>query len=135
LFLLFLLIRREHIKRNADISLVRNRKAAKIAGRRLKEASHCLKNQQTDKFYEAILKGLWGYLSDKLSIPLSDLNRNAAVEALKEKGIPEDNINDLTKILDVCEFARFAPASTGTEMEKIYAETSKFIRSVENIKG
>jgi hypothetical protein len=135
LFLLFLLIRREHIKRNADISLVRNRKAAKIAGRRLKEASHCLKNQQTDKFYEAILKGLWGYLSDKLSIPLSDLTRNAAVEALKEKGIPEENINDLTKILDVCEFARFAPASTGTEMEKIYAETSKFIRSVENIKG
>ena len=114
---------------------MRNRKAAKIAGRRLKEALHCLRNQLNDKFYDEILKALWGYLSDKLSIPLSELARNTAVESLKERGIPEESINDLTRILDACEFARFAPASAGTEMEKIYAETSKFIRTVENIKG
>jgi len=32
IFFLFLFIRREHIKRNANLSMVKHRKAAKIAG-------------------------------------------------------------------------------------------------------
>jgi hypothetical protein len=134
IFLLFLFIRREHIKRNADRSMVKHRKAAKIAGKRLKEASVCLKNGQNDKFYEEILKAIWGYLSDKLNIPVSELTRSNAIATLREKGMGDESIDDLVKILDVCEFARFAPSSTGSEAEKIYDDSSKFIRSVENLK-
>ncbi len=73
IFLAVLIVRREHIRRNADLSIVRNRKAAKVAVKRLKEASLCLKNNEIDKFYEEILKAVWGYLSDKLNIPVSEL--------------------------------------------------------------
>ena len=134
-FLVVLFVRREHIRRNSDLTLVRNRKAAKVAGKRLIEASRCLKGGLIDKFYEEILKAIWGYLSDKLNIPVSDLTRNNAINSLKEKEIDEEKINSLTSILDTCEFARFAPASSGTEAAKIYEGASQFIRSVENSIG
>jgi hypothetical protein len=135
LFLLFLFIRREHIRRNADIIAVKNRKAAKIAGKRLKDASGCLKRGENDRFYEEILKGLWGYLSDKLNIPVSVLTRNNAVTALKEKGIGEEEIKNLTDILDTCEYARYSPSGSGLEATQIYEVASRFIRSLENSIG
>ena len=132
LFLIVLFIRREHIRRNSDLATVKNRKAAKVAGKRLKEASLCLKNNTTDKFYEEILKAIWGYLSDKLGIPVSDLTRNSVAETLKQFGIDESEVNNLTSILDTCEYARFSPATSEAEAEKIYEGTSRFISLVEN---
>lgn len=134
-FLVVLFLRREHIRRNADQTLVKNRKAAKVAARRLHTASLCLKNDEIDKFYEEILKVLWGYLSDKLNIPVSDLTRNNAVVSLSERGIDEDRIKNLNSILDTCEFARFSPSSSETEAGTIYEGALQFIRSVENSIG
>ncbi len=134
-FLLTLFLRREHIRRNADKSLVRNRKAAKIAVKRLQAASICLKNEEIDEFYEEILKAIWGYLSDKLNIPVSDLTRNNAVTSLIEEGIDEEKITNLNHILDTCEYARFAPSASETEAETIYEGASQFIKSVENTIG
>jgi hypothetical protein len=132
IFLAVLFIRREHIRRNADIMSVRNRKAAKVAGKRLKEAETCLKGGATDKFYEEILKALWGYLSDKLSIPVSDLNRNSAISSLAEKGIVEEELKNLESIIDTCEYARYAPSASGTEAENVYEGSARFIRLIEN---
>lgn len=131
-FLVVLFIRREHIRRNSDISIVKNRKAARIAGKRLKAASNCLRNNQIDKFYEEILKALWGYLSDKLNIPVSDLTRTKIISVLTEKGIQEEKINNLSSILDTCEYARFAPSASEAEAETIFNNASQFIRSAEN---
>ncbi len=135
IFLLVLFLRREHIRRNSDISLVKNRKAKKIAVKRLHTASLCLKNSQIDRFYEEILKALWGYLSDKLNIPVSDLTRKNAIESLAEKGINEDMLNNLNTILDSCEYARFAPSGSGSEAESIYEGASLFIKTMENSIG
>jgi hypothetical protein len=134
-FLVILFIRREHLRRNSDLSLVRNRKAGKVAVKRLHSASVCLKNQEIDKFYEEILKATWGYLSDKLNIPVSELTRTNAISALTERGIDEERINNLNNILDTCEFARFSPSVSGTEAETVYEGASQFIKSVENSRG
>jgi hypothetical protein len=134
LFFGILFIRREQVRRNSDLSIVRNRKAAKIAGKRLQKASSFL-NSGGDEFYEEILKALWGYLSDKLSIPVSELTRNNAIDLLKVKGIDEDLINNLSTILDKCEYARFSPVSSGTEASEIYEGALKFIKTVENSIG
>ena len=134
-FLIILFLRREHIRRNSDISMVRNRKAGKVAIKRLHNASVCLKNDEIDQFYDEILKAVWGYLSDKLNIPVSDLTRTNAIDALQKEGIEEDIIKSLSEILDTCEFARFAPSSSGIEAASIYEGTSHFIKSVENLIG
>ncbi len=132
LFLGVLIARREHIRRNADITAVKNRKAGKVAVKRLREASSCMKRDEMDRFYEEILKAIWGYLSDKLNIPVSDLTRNNALAALKEKEIKEDILDNLVKILDTCEYARYAPSGSSSEAEEIYEGASRFIRSLEN---
>jgi hypothetical protein len=134
-FLVVLFLRREHIRRNADQSIVKNRKAGKIAIKRLHNASVCLKNEEIDKFYDEILKAIWGYLSDKLNIPVSELTRTNAFAVLSEQGIDEESIKKLSGILDTCEFARFAPSSSGTEAASVYEESSQFIKSVENLIG
>jgi hypothetical protein len=131
-FLVVLFIRRENIRRNSDITAVRNRKAGKVAVKRLREASECMKRGDTDRFYEEILKALWGYLSDKLSISVSDLTRINAISALQEKGVSGDKISELTDILDKCEYARYAPDSAATEVTAIYEGSSRFIKSIEN---
>jgi hypothetical protein len=131
-FFIILFIRREHVKRNADISKVRNRKAGKIARKRLKSADMCLKNNQFDKLYEEILKALWGYFSDKLNIPQADLTKTRIASALSEKKIDETTIEKLNEILDRCEYARFAPSSSGTEAASLYEWASQIIKSVEN---
>lgn len=133
-FLLILLIRKEHIRRNSDLSVVRNRKAAGIAGKRLKDASICLKNKETDRFYEEVLKALWGYLSDKLGIPLSALGRETAISALRERGANEEMLGKLIRLLDACEFARFAPSSSDSEASGVYEDAASFISYVENLK-
>jgi len=135
IFLIILFLRREHIRRNSDLSQVRNRKAGKIAVKRLKTASVCLKNKEIDKFYDEILRSLWGYLSDKMNIPVSELARNSVVMALRERGIDEEKIKNLTDILDTCEYARFSPSASGTEAANIYESASQFIKSVENKTG
>jgi hypothetical protein len=131
-FFLVIFVRREHIRRNADLSLVKNRKAGSIAGKRLHAASVCLKNNEIDKFYEETLKSIWGYLSDKLSIPVSSLTRSNAEAALRSRGVDDDKIKNLNNILDTCEYARFAPSASNAEAGKIYNEASQFIKSVEN---
>lgn len=132
-FILILFLRREHIKRNSDISLVRNRKAGKVAVKRLQTAALCLKNEEMDQFHDEILKAIWGYISDKLNIPVSELTRNNAVRSLSEKGIDEEMLRNLNNILDKCEYVRFAPSASESEAANIYEGTSQFIKSVENL--
>ena len=91
-----------------------------------------MKRGENDKFHEEILKALWGYLSDKLSIPVSDLTRTNAVSALRERGITEEKLKELTDILDKCEYARYAPSAAATGVADIYEGASQFIRSIEN---
>ncbi len=134
-FMVVLFVRREHIRRNSDVTLVRNRKAGKIAVRRLRSAHSCLKNDEIDIFYDEILKAIWGYLSDKLNIPVSELTRSKAIDILTAEGVDEEHIKSMNDILDACEYARFSPSAKGTEAPSIYDGASQFIRSVENSIG
>jgi hypothetical protein len=132
-FFIVLFLRREHIRRNSDLTRVKNRKAGKVAVKRLHNAELCLKNNEIDKFYDEILKAILGYLSDKLNIPVSDLTRSTAIATLTEQGIDGKLLDDLTHLLDKCEAAIYSPSSTETGAPDIYEGASQFIKSVENL--
>lgn len=119
-FAVVFVLNRKKIKENSNLTLVRNKRANKVALKRLKAASVFLKNNQAEQFYESVIKALWGYLSDKLSIPVADLNRAKASETLLDKGINQDTVTELLKIIDDCEFARFAPAAFSGTMKEVY---------------
>lgn len=117
-FILVILIRRERIRRNSDQARVRNRKAGKMARKRLKQASVLLHQGKQDQYYEEILQAIWRYLSDKLSIPQADLSHEKAAEMLKRNKIAETVIQKTFVLIEECEFARYAPQAEGDEARK-----------------
>ncbi|MDP2891247.1 MAG: BatD family protein [Bacteroidota bacterium] len=124
-FAIVYVLNRKKIKESANIALVRNKRANKVALKRLKAAAGFLKHNQAEKFYESVIKALWGYLSDKLSIPVAELNREKASATLTAKGINQEVVNELMKIIDDCEFARYAPAAFSGTMTEIYDGAAK----------
>ena len=120
LFLALIVIYRKKVRENANAALLRNRKANRLAVKRLKEASGHMKNNRNEAFYEAILKAFWGYLSDKLGIPVAVLNRESAITNLHERNVDNELVSELTDIIDTCEFARYAPAGGSEAREELY---------------
>ncbi len=120
-------------KENANIALVRNKKANKEATKRLKAASRHLKANQKEQFYDEMLAAIWLYLSDKLNIPLSSLNKENAKEGLEKKNVPQDISADTIILLTNCEFERYAYSSdTHSAMDNIYNTAVNIIGKIEN---
>lgn len=132
LFIIFSIIYRKQIQANADIALMRTKKANKVATKRLKLAKQYLLTHKKDNFYEEILRAVWGYLSDKLTIPVADLNRENIETELRKYGVGDDIIGTFINILDTGEFARYAPSESDDAMDKLYNDTVDAIGKMEN---
>ena len=119
--------------RNADLGALRTAKANKVAKKRLKNAEKFLKAHDSDKFYEEMLKALWGYLSDKLSIPTSSLTRDTILATLQREGYPEAVAAPVIDVLDECEMARYTPESS-SRMDSVYKAGAEAINQIESYK-
>lgn len=131
LFLLLLYYMQRKKKLRADSFLLRNQKATKIARKRLSSAKQCLAGNHKEKFYEEINKALWGYMSDKLGIPNSELTRDKINEKLSEKKVKPEHIEKFMKTLDFSEFARYAPTTGDEGMSQIYNSSVEIISDLE----
>jgi len=133
LFFVLFVMKRQEIIDNANISKFKNRKALSISIKRLKTAEKLMKQQKNNEFYNEVLRALWGYLSDKLGIPVSELSKDNITAVLEKKNVDKESIEQLMKVLNDCEFARYAPAGIAGSLSDIYAEASKLIQNMENV--
>ena len=76
-------------------------------------------------------KAIWGYLSDKLTLPTAALTKENVKETLKSKQVDENYVNDLLSTLDACEMALFAPSGDHSGMEKTYKDTLHLLTRLE----
>lgn len=118
-------------KFNQNQVLVRNKKATKIARRRLQNAYNYLKIKDSSHFYEEFSQALWGYISDKLNISRSQLSMDTVKEMMTSKNVPEDIVNQFIELLNNCEYARFAPGDPGKKMEELYDKGVEVITKAE----
>jgi hypothetical protein len=125
-----LVITKKIRKDRADVVTMRNRKATKVARKRLHNAGKLLKANDRNGFYIEISKVLWGYLSDKFNIPMAELSMDNVREKLSDM-MDGETIDEIIKVLDHCEFARFSPGTESTEMQDIYDETMEIISKIE----
>ena len=132
LFAVFFIIYRKQVKENANIALVRTRKANRTAVRRLKKAGKLLKENQKEAFYDEVLRALWGYLSDKLIIPQAQLTKENVETELSRYGVGEGLSKEFMDILHTCEFARYAPAQASDAMDTLFKQTVNAIGKMEN---
>ncbi|MDR1517886.1 MAG: BatD family protein [Dysgonamonadaceae bacterium] len=131
LFILYLLNKKQ-ARENANIALTRTKKANKMAIKRLKAAKKYLKENNKEKFYDETLRALWGYFSDKLSIPVAKLSRENIEAELSKYGISDSLIAEFMNILNICEFARYAPGESTAAMDNLYNETLGAIGKMES---
>ena len=118
--------------RRADIVGSRNRKANKLAGAKLRTAKDFLSRGLSGAYYEELHKALIGYVSDKLSIPASELSKEHIGEGLAERGVSRESIDAFTALVDKCEFARYSPDNGGVQMQNEYNEAIRVISQLEN---
>jgi hypothetical protein len=130
-FIAVILIRNSYIRKNADIIGVRLRKADKYARKRLKRSEALLKQGDHAGFYEELLGATWGYLSDKLKIPVAELSKDTARGALLEHAVDEQLIDDLFRITSECEVARYSQASGSISMDKLYHDALQIISTLQ----
>lgn len=131
LFLGVLLIRRKRIQRQQNVELVKNQRASREARRRLKEAATNMKKNESEAFYEAVLKALTGYLVDKLNIPMADLSKDSARNGLQKYDVKPEAIEEYLELADVCEMARYSPTAIEGGMEEVYSRSIKIISQLE----
>lgn len=124
---------RKQIRENADITRLRYKKANKVAQRRMKMAEQLLKQNNNEAFYEEVERALWTYLSDRLSVPTAQLNKENIAQILSSKGVALELIDEVLKVLSTAEFARYAPVSDHA-MQDLYNDTTKMINQLENNK-
>lgn len=132
IFVIIFLIRRKQINVASDSVLLKNKKAKKEAIKRLKLANDYLKNDKNEGFYDEIIRGVQGYLSDKLNIPQSDFTLEKALESLNERHVSEDLLKQLKEVIQECEFARFAPSQATMDLQQIYTTSVNLISEFEN---
>lgn len=128
LFLAF----RKHAVESSNLDFVRNKKANKAAQKRLKLAAKLLNEGKKDLFYEEVMKAVWNYLSDKLTIPVASLTKENVSTELESRGVEKDLITAFIEILNTCEYARFAPNSGQQEMGNLYETSIDTISKLEN---
>ena len=132
LFIGYFIINRKKAAENSNIALVRTKKANKVASKRLKTAGKYLTENKEESFYDEMLKAVWGYLSDKLNIPVSSLTKDNVQTELSQYGVGEDLIKEFMDILNTAEFARFAPSKESGAMGELYNSTVQAINKMEN---
>ena len=132
LFVIMLIVYRKQAVENANVAKVKTKKANKVATKRMKAAGKLLAANQKDAFYDEVLKALWGYVSDKLNIPVSKLTKDNVEEKLSQYGIEETKIKEFIDVLNDCEFARFAPGDPNEAMDKVYSSAVEIIGKLEN---
>lgn len=116
----------------ADVAGTKNRRATKMAQKRLKLAGEYLDKSLYTAFYEELHKALIGFVSDKLNMDMSEISKDNIASALTEGGVSEEQTKAFTDLLDACEFARYSPDGGNEAMRSHYDAALKVISSIDS---
>lgn len=132
-FIGILIVFRKRAIDNADITKLRGKKANRIATKRLKYASTLMLKNEHDKFYDEVLRALWGYVGDKLNIPVEELSKDNISEKLTQKNVDEATIAMFIRAIDECEYNRYAPGDPKGNMAQTFEAAMTAIIKIENV--
>lgn len=119
-FILLFVVFRQRAIENADVVKARGKRANKVAVKRLKKAAKLMNDNKPGEFYDETLRALWGYVGDKLNIPVEQLSRENISDRLTERNVNAETIKQFIEAIDECEFERYAPGDPKGNMNKVY---------------
>lgn len=132
IYFLFLIWFRNYKKETSDVNGLKRRKANSMAQKQLKLANEFLQKNDYNAFFDEVFKALYGYLGNKLSLSVADLNKGKIESSLRAKEVEENVIIQLLELLELCEFARFAPVKNNEKMKDAYQKSAELISVLES---
>lgn len=118
--------------RRADVAGTRNRKATKLALKKLSQAREFLQKDLYTAFYEELHRSLLGFVGDKLSMDMAQQTKENISQSLIAKGVPENVVADFTGLIDQCEYARYAPDAGHEAMNAHYEKAVSTITAIDS---
>lgn len=132
LFVIAYVALRKRIRDNRNIVARRMKRADKVAVQRLRMAQRSMEEGNRHAFYEEMLHAMWGYISDKFNIPVSNLTKEAIREELYRRGVAADTAEQFCEIISRSEEAQYAPSTDG-DMSEVYAFAADVISKIEEV--
>lgn len=134
LFAIILIVMRMRMSSQADAVQARRKRANKVAVNKLRKASKLMRAGKASDFYDETLRALWGYVGDKLNIPVSELSRENISQRLAERGVGQEVTDSFIAAIDECEFVRYAPGDPQGNMNRVYDKSITAIEQIESVK-
>ena len=132
LFIVVYVVMRKRIRENRNIVARRMRQADKVAVQRLRMAQRSMAEGNRHAFYEEMLRAMWGYISDKFNIPLSNLTKETIREELYRRGVSASDAEQFCQIISRSDEAQYAP-STDSDMGEVYGDAVAVISKIEDV--
>jgi hypothetical protein len=130
-FIFAVIFKKNQIKANSNLKLVKERKAAKLAKKQLSIAEKYLHLNNKDLFFNEVLNALNNYVGDKFNMSVVDLSKENISDMLLSKQVNEQTIQQLLETLNTCEYAKYAPSSVTGDLNKVYIDTLELISQIE----
>ena len=131
LFFIVIVFLRKQMSLKSNQMLLKNKRATKIAKKRLSQADKYIKSDDRNLFYIEISKALWGYISDKFYIPQSQLSLENVNETFRNTKASEETIREIISTLNEIEYNRFSPQNDNTQMTNLYSKCHDLIIKIE----
>lgn len=132
LYVVIYVVMRRRIRDNRNIVARRMKHADKVAVQRLRMAQHSMNEGNRHKFYEEMLRAMWGYISDKFNIPISNLTKETIREELYRRGVSSAEAEQFCDIISRSDEAQYAPSTDG-DMGGVYADAIDVITKIESV--
>jgi hypothetical protein len=129
---LVLFVRRTHLRNNSDQVLVRQRKAAGLARKRMVTAEKMMQAGKKDEFYTEVLNSINNYLSFRLNIPVADLSKETILKVMNDRNVEASVIEKLVNTLQTSEYAKYAPGAVSGDLQQVYNDTIGLVTEIEN---
>lgn len=120
-----------YLSQKGDGTQKRGKRAGKAATKRLKEAARLLKKGEREFFYDEVMRALWGYVADKLALPVAELSKDNVRQLLQERGVSDADVQRFLDVLSDSEFARFAPQAAGVTMQQTMDDAIDIINTLD----
>lgn len=108
---ILMIFRKKKAARDGDVLGNRIRRSNKLAKKFLSEAKKQFQNKEL--FYIALEKALHNFLKAKLNIETSEMSKETIRTILLERKANEQTVSEFIRLVENCEFARYAPSSSG----------------------
>jgi len=121
-------LRKRKISAEGDTAGNKVKETNRMAKQYLSEANNQIGNKEA--FYIVLEKALHNFLKARLSIETSEMSKQNIKELLLSKNADGETVQGFLKVIDNCEFARYAPSS-GAAMQQDYDTAVAVVTALE----